>query len=185
MQPDSERSFIFAEFQLNRESELYLFSGAAARASIEPRRSPCQTETEHRGSESRSELPLFYSPSRLGVRLFYPPSTASRSSLGLCSCIHSPSTAAPSRSFRLRLQYYIHRAPLNLLHQLANEPLDEPAGPAGRSLIQPEQAIWPTQPRSAAALRVRASEVAPLSATNLADPAEVRAPSPSSLFFRA
>jgi hypothetical protein len=63
--------------------------------------------------------------------------------------------------------------------------LDEPAGPAGRSLIQPEQAIWPTQPRSAAALRVRASEAAPLSATNLADPAEVRAPSPSSQFFRA
>ena len=50
LQPDSERSFIFAEFQLNRESELYLYSGAAARASIEPRRSPCQTETEHRGS---------------------------------------------------------------------------------------------------------------------------------------
>ena len=65
--------------------------------------------------------------------------------------------------------------------------LDEPAGPAGRSLIQPEQAIWPTHSRSAAALRVRASEAAPLGATNLADLAEVRAPppSPSSLFFRA
>jgi hypothetical protein len=41
--------------------------------------------------------------------------------------------------------------------QLANEPLDEPAGLAGRSLTQPEQAIWPTQPRSALRVRVRYS----------------------------
>ncbi len=68
LHPDSERSrvaarsVLFAEFQLNRESELHLFSGAAARASIKPRRSQCQTETEHHTglAGSESELPLFH-----------------------------------------------------------------------------------------------------------------------------
>jgi hypothetical protein len=51
---------------------------------------------------------------------------------GLPYCIQSPSTAAPSRSFRLGLQYAIHRPTYySPFHQLANEPLDEPAGLAG------------------------------------------------------